>query len=68
MATRPNCRHYFIPITIKQALGNITELKIIQRRRITNHNNKERRIRYWKDNKELSIVWAVKECNSIKSN
>ena len=25
--TRPNCRHYFIPITIKQALGNITELK-----------------------------------------
>ena len=24
---RPNCRHRLVPITIKQALGNITELK-----------------------------------------
>lgn len=26
-STRPNCRHYFTPITIKQALGNIEEIK-----------------------------------------
>jgi len=25
--TRPNCRHFFIPITIEQALGNIKDLK-----------------------------------------
>ncbi len=27
LSTRPNCRHYFTPITVQQALGNITELK-----------------------------------------
>ena len=25
--TRPNCRHYFIPITIEQAMGNLNNLK-----------------------------------------
>lgn len=26
-ATRPNCRHYFMPITIEQAMGDINDLK-----------------------------------------
>lgn len=25
--TRPNCRHFFMPLTIEQAMGNLTELK-----------------------------------------
>lgn len=25
--TRPNCRHYFVPITIEQAMGDINQLK-----------------------------------------
>ena len=58
--TRPNCRHFFIPITIKQALGNIAELKEevkISRGTYKQENYKdlkrqreiERKIRLYKD-------------------
>ena len=72
LTTRPNCRHYFIPITIKQALGNITELKqTLKTKKPGDYSKKnvkenyqalqqqrknENRIRYWKDNKDKNLV------------
>lgn len=72
LTTRPNCRHYFIPITIKQALGNITELKqTLKTKKPGDYSKKnvkenyqalqqqrknENRIRYWKDIKDKNLV------------
>lgn len=58
--TRPNCRHYFIPITIEQAMGNLNNLKRnlrtkkgsykeenYQDLKLQRHN--ERQIRFYKE-------------------
>ncbi len=69
---RPNCRHRLVPITIKQALGNITELKqTLKTKKPGDYSKKnvkenyealkqqrknERKIRHWKDVKDNNMV------------
>lgn len=69
-STRPNCRHYFTPITIKQALGNISELKQKLRTKkpgdyvnvkenykdLQQQRMNEVAIRSWKDRKDKNLT------------
>ena len=70
LSTRPNCRHYFIPITVQQALGNITELKSKLRTKkpgsyvnvkenykdLQQQRQYEVAIRKWKDMRDKNLI------------
>lgn len=70
LSTRPNCRHYFMPITVQQALGNITELKSKLRTKkpgsyvnvkenykdLQQQRQYELAIRKWKDLRDKNLI------------